>query len=128
MKQHGAPTVKKWRKSYDYKPDPIRDSNPNWNGLDQRYADIEKALIPRSESLRETLFRVKKYWDNEIVQDLKSGKRIIISAHGNSIRALLMYLEKISIEEIEEVNIPRATPIKLQLDKSFHVVSRSFLT
>ena len=126
-KKYGAPTVKKWRKSYDYKPDPIRDSNSNWNGLDQRYADIEKNLIPRSESLRETLFRVKKYWDNEILHDLKLGKRIIISAHGNSIRALLMYLEQISAEEIEEVNIPRATPIKLELDESFHVVSRSFV-
>ena len=127
-KKHGAPTVKKWRKSYDYKPDPIGASNPNWNGLDQRYADLEKNLIPKSESLRETLLRVKKYWDTEVLRDLKLGKRIIISAHGNSIRALLMYLEKISAKEIEEVNIPRATPIRLQLDESFHVVSRSFLT
>ena len=127
-KKHGAPIVKKWRKSFEYKPDPIDESNSNWNGLDQRYADLEKSLIPKSESLKETLFRVKKYWDTEVLRDLKSGKRIIISAHGNSIRALLMYLEKISAEEIEEVNIPRATPIKLQLDESFHVVSRSFLT
>ncbi len=126
-KKHGAFTVKKWRKSYDYKPDPVGESNPNWNGLDHRYADLEKILIPKSESLRETLTRVKKYWDAEILRDLKLGKRIIISAHGNSIRALLMYLEKISAEEIEEVNIPRATPIKLQLDESFQVVSRSFL-
>ena len=127
-KKHGAPTVKKWRKSYDYKPELIDESNTYWNGLDQRYADLEKSLVPKSESLRETLFRVKKYWDTEILRDLKLGKRIIISAHGNSIRALLMYLEKISAEEVEEVNIPRATPIKLQLDESFHVVSRSFLT
>ena len=94
---------------------------------DSRYADLEKTLIPKSESLRDTLTRVKKYWDAEILRDLKLGKRIIISAHGNSIRALLMYLEKISAEEIEEVNIPRATPIKLQLDESYQVVSRSFL-
>jgi 2,3-bisphosphoglycerate-dependent phosphoglycerate mutase len=126
-KKHGALTVKKWRKSYDYKPEPVGEFNPNWNGLDHRYADLEKVLIPKSESLRETLTRVKKYWDAEILRDLKLGKRIIISAHGNSIRALLMYLEKISAEEIEEVNIPRATPIKLQLDESFQVVSRSFL-
>ena len=127
-KKHGAPTVKKWRKSYDYKPELIDESNTYWNGLDQRYADLEQSLVPKSESLKETLFRVKKYWDTEILRDLKLGKRIIISAHGNSIRALLMYLEKISAEEVEEVNIPRATPIKLQLDESFRVVSRSFLT
>ncbi len=125
---HGVLTVKKWRKSFAYKPDPIAESSSNWNGLDDRYAHLDERLVPKSESLEETLVRVKQYWDVEILRDLKLGKRVIISAHGNSIRALLMYLEKISAHEIEEINIPRATPIKLELNEALKVVSRSFLT
>ena len=107
---------------------PIAESSSNWNGLDDRYAHLDERLVPKSESLEETLVRVKQYWDVEILRDLKLGKRVIISAHGNSIRALLMYLEKISAHEIEEINIPRATPIKLELNEALKVVSRSFLT
>ena len=124
---YGPDTVKKWRKSYDYLPKPIGDNNKNWNGLDGRYKDISPNLIPQSESLKDTVERVKLYWNAQIRTDIDKGKNIIISAHGNSIRALLMYLENINAEDIEEINIPRAIPIIIKFDKNNKILSKAFL-
>jgi 2,3-bisphosphoglycerate-dependent phosphoglycerate mutase len=124
---YGSDTVKKWRKSYDYLPKPIGDNNKNWNGLDDRYSDVSPNLIPQNESLKDTVERVKLYWNAQIQADIEKGKNIIISAHGNSIRALLMYLENINAKDIEEINIPRAIPIIIKFDKNNKILSKTFL-
>ena len=124
---YGSDTVKKWRKSYDYLPKPIGDNNKNWKGLDDRYKDVSPNLIPQNESLKDTVERVKLYWNTQIQTDIEKGKNIIISAHGNSIRALLMYLENINAKDIEEINIPRAIPIIIKFDQDNNLLSKTFL-
>tara|TARA_E500000178_G_scaffold348702_1_gene404257 strand:+ start:22848 stop:23657 length:810 start_codon:yes stop_codon:yes gene_type:complete len=126
-REFGSDIVKNWRKSYAYCPLPIEEDSNLWAGLDSRYDNIDPKLIPTAESLKDTVVRVKKFWIENIVSDLIEGKRIIISAHGNSIRALLMYVENITPEAIEEINIPRAIPIHLKFSCDGTFLSRKFL-
>ena len=126
-KEYGPETVKHWRKSYSYLPKPINQRIEAWKGLDRRYDGINPQLIPTAESLKDTVERVKKFWLENILNDLVSGKRVIISAHGNSIRALLMYVENISPTAIENINIPRAVPIYMKFSADGTFLSRKFL-
>jgi 2,3-bisphosphoglycerate-dependent phosphoglycerate mutase len=117
----GADEVKKWRKSYEYLPNPVNMESKQWSGYDDRYHLLSKNEIPFGESLKNTVARVSQFWSEHIISDLKKNKTILISAHGNSLRALIMFLENISPEEIENLDIPRATPIILELDSNLIV-------
>ena len=126
-KKFGAKVVKTWRKSYDYMPNPIDPESSQWSGYDSRYSFLKPGEIPEGESLKDTVVRVADFWKEFIVPNLIDNKKIIISAHGNSLRALIMHLEKITPEEIEDLDIPRASPIKIEFDANLEVNSRIFL-
>ena len=126
-KKFGTEEVKKWRKSYEYLPQPIEEDSDQWSGYDDRYQFVPKEKIPYGESLKDTVVRVSQFWNENIIYDLKKNRKVLISAHGNSLRALIMFLEKISPKDIENLDIPRAAPIIMEFDANLKVLSRSFL-
>ncbi|XP_023666122.1 bisphosphoglycerate mutase-like [Paramormyrops kingsleyae] len=117
---HGEERVKLWRRSYDVTPPPIDESHPFFTEIynDRRYnsCDIPKENLPRAESLKDVLDRLLPYWDNIIAPEIKRGKTVLLSAHGNSCRALLKHLEGISDSDIAGVTLPTGVPILLELD------------
>ncbi|MEY3670045.1 MAG: 2,3-diphosphoglycerate-dependent phosphoglycerate mutase [Pseudomonadota bacterium] len=125
--KYGEAQVLRWRRAYDVRPDPMDPENPLWEGHDPRYAHVDPALLPRTECLADTVERVKPFWEQEILPQLKSGKRILIAAHGNSLRALIKVLENMSDEEIIDLNIPTAQPISLEFDAQFALKARRYL-
>ncbi len=120
----GEEQVKIWRRSFDVPPPPIEDGSPYDLSADPRYAGID---VPKTESLKDTIARVLPYWDNAIAPELKAGKRVIISAHGNSLRALVKHLSDISDEEIPLLEIPTGEPIVYELDASLQPTERYYL-
>jgi 2,3-bisphosphoglycerate-dependent phosphoglycerate mutase len=111
--KHGDEQVHIWRRSFDVPPPPMEDSSPFSMANDPRYAGID---VPNAESLKDTIDRVLPYWENTIYPELSSGKNVIISAHGNSLRALVKHLSHISDDEIAELEIPTAQPIVYDFD------------
>jgi 2,3-bisphosphoglycerate-dependent phosphoglycerate mutase len=123
--QHGADQVKIWRRSYDIPPPVLEESDERHPCHDPRYAGID--ILPASESLKTTLERVQPYWEQTIAPQLKAGKNILISAHGNSLRALVKMLDGISDQDITEFNIPTGVPILYELDDNLTSLGREFL-
>jgi len=122
--RHGEDQVKIWRRSFDIPPPP-QDSGSEFDLTnDRRYAGI---AIPNTESLKDTIARVLPYWEARIAPELKAGKRIVISAHGNSLRALVKHLSHISDEEIASLEIPTGQPIVYQLDDDLVATDRYYL-
>ncbi|XP_036373953.1 bisphosphoglycerate mutase-like [Megalops cyprinoides] len=123
---HGEEQVKLWRRSYDLTPPPIDEFHPYFFEIynDRRYStcDVPKEDLPRSESLKDVLDRLLPYWDNVIVPEIKKGRTILISAHGNSCRALLKHIEGISDADIVGVTLPTGIPILLELDEDLRPV------
>jgi 2,3-bisphosphoglycerate-dependent phosphoglycerate mutase len=113
----GEAQVKIWRRSYDVPPPDLDLNDERHPRLDPRYASLNSEQVPATESLKITLERVLPYWHSTLVPDIKSGKRLIVVAHGNSIRALVKYLDNISDEEITELNIPTGLPLVYELDE-----------
>ena len=120
----GAEQVKIWRRSFDIPPPPLPDDSPYQVGADRRYAGID---VPLSESLKDTIARVLPYFEAEIAPALKAGKRIIVSAHGNSLRALEKHLSNIGDDEIVSLEIPTGEPIVYELDDDLAVRDRYYL-
>jgi 2,3-bisphosphoglycerate-dependent phosphoglycerate mutase len=114
--KYGEDQVKIWRRSYDVPPMPLTEDDERYAGKDPRYAGLSKKEIPLTECLKDTVARVVPYWENEIAPKIKEGKKIIIAAHGNSLRALVKYLDNISDEAIVNLNIPTAMPLVYELD------------
>ena len=114
----GDDQVKVWRRSYSVPPPALETTDPRWPGSDPRYKDLDPALVPTTECLKDTVARFVPYWENEIVPVVAEGKRVIIAAHGNSLRALVKHLSGISDEEIVGLNIPTAAPLVYELDAS----------
>ncbi|KAI1883477.1 hypothetical protein AGOR_G00231850 [Albula goreensis] len=123
---HGEAQVKIWRRSYDVTPPPIDESHPYFFEIynDRRYStcDVPKEDLPRSESLKEVLDRLLPYWENVIIPEIKRGQAVLISAHGNSCRALLKHIEGISDTDIVGVTLPTGIPILLELDEDLRPV------
>jgi 2,3-bisphosphoglycerate-dependent phosphoglycerate mutase len=115
----GEAQVLEWRRSYAVAPPPVDLDSPDYPGNDRRYAGLTPAELPRGESLKDVLARVFPYWNARIVPELKAGKRIVIAAHGNSLRALLKHLEGLSEDEIVAVNIPTGVPRAYRLAPNF---------
>jgi len=124
-KKYGEKQVHIWRRSYDIEPPPLLDDDERHPRKDLRYKEIKN--LPTTESLATTLIRVQESWDDMILPALKSNKNVLITAHGNSLRALVKMLDGISEEEITEFNIPTGVPILYQLDENQKPLSREFL-
>lgn len=114
--QHGDDQVHIWRRSYTTRPPPLEAGDERDSGTDRRYAALDPADIPSSECLKDTVDRVLPYWHGEITPAIKRGERIIIAAHGNSLRGLVKYLDNISDDEIPTVEIPTGVPLVYELD------------
>lgn len=125
--KYGEAQVLRWRRSYDVRPDPMEPNNPLWEGHDPRYANIDPAQLPRTECLADTVARVEPFWQKEIFPQLRAGKRILVAAHGNSLRALIKVLENMSNEEVIDLNIPTAQPISLEFDEDLRLKARRYL-
>jgi 2,3-bisphosphoglycerate-dependent phosphoglycerate mutase len=122
--KHGADQVKIWRRSYDIAPPPIDESSPYWPGRDPRYARLEPNQIPKTECLKDTVERFMPYWNSDIAAALRRGERVLIAAHGNSLRALVKHLDGVGDEDIAELNIPTAIPLVYELDDDLRPIQR----
>ena len=125
--KHGEDQVKIWRRSYDIPPPPMDISDAGHPANDRRYAGLDPAALPGTESLATTLERVLPYWHDAIAPQLKAGKTVLVTAHGNSLRALYKYLTGASEAEILEVNIPTGIPLKFELDDNLKLISWRYL-
>jgi 2,3-bisphosphoglycerate-dependent phosphoglycerate mutase len=126
-KEYGEAQVKLWRRSYAVPPPPLDWDDPRHPHLDPRYAGLTKDELPSAESLKITLERVLPYWHGILSPVIKSGKRVLVSAHGNSLRALVKYLDHISDEAIPELNIPTGIPLVYELDTELKAVDHNYL-
>jgi 2,3-bisphosphoglycerate-dependent phosphoglycerate mutase len=127
VRKHGEAQVKIWRRSYDTPPPPMSRDDPHWPGKDVRYANVSPDDIPASESLKDTVARFLPLWESQIAPAIRSGKRVIVVAHGNSLRALIKYLDGISDQDIVEMNIPTGMPLLYELDADLKPLSRRYL-
>ena len=118
LAQYGPEQFQIWRRSFDVPPPPISDESEYSQAKDERYADLG-ANIPKTECLKDVLVRMMPLWDNEISKDLISGKTVLVTAHGNSLRALVKHLDGVSDEDIAELNIPTGIPLVYRLDENF---------
>jgi 2,3-bisphosphoglycerate-dependent phosphoglycerate mutase len=116
-----------WRRSFDTPPPPLADDDERHPKNDRRYALLPPDLLPVSECLKDVVVRVLPYWYDVIAADLRAGRRVLVAAHGNSLRALVKHLERISDEDIAELNIPTGVPLVFDLDDSLTVVSKRYL-
>ena len=123
----GDDQVKIWRRSYDIQPPALDKTDERFPGKDPRYSDLDEKDIPLTECLKDTVERFVPYWENVIAPTVKSGKRVIIAAHGNSLRALVKYLDKISDDKIVELNIPTGIPLVYELDESLKPINNYYL-
>ncbi|HXG89403.1 MAG TPA: 2,3-diphosphoglycerate-dependent phosphoglycerate mutase [Vicinamibacterales bacterium] len=125
--KHGDEQVKIWRRSYDIPPPPLAADDERHPGGDPRYAGMPASELPLTESLRDTVSRFLPYWDETIAPSIRSGQRVLIAAHGNSLRALVKYLDGISDEDIVELNIPTGVPLVYELDDDLRARGRRYL-
>jgi 2,3-bisphosphoglycerate-dependent phosphoglycerate mutase len=122
--RHGEAQVKIWRRSYDIRPPALTEESEYFPGHDRRYADLSPSELPRTECLKDTVERFLPYWESTIAPELRRGKRVLIAAHGNSLRALVKHLEGISDQDIVELNIPTGAPLLYRLDDQLRPVEK----
>jgi len=122
VEKHGEAQVKVWRRSYDIPPPALSLDDPRHPRFDARYAGIDPKLLPATESLKDTLARVLPYWTSRIAPELRSGRNVMVVAHGNSLRALVKMLDNVSEAEITELNIPTGVPLVYELDARMTVL------
>jgi 2,3-bisphosphoglycerate-dependent phosphoglycerate mutase len=125
--QHGEAQVKIWRRSYDVPPPPLTNDDPRHPRFDRRYAGVPAADLPATESLKSTLTRVLPYWEQRIAPELRTGRNIMIVAHGNSLRALVKMLDGLSESAIVELNIPTGIPLLYELDAGLQPIASRYL-
>ncbi len=125
--KHGMEQVKIWRRSYDIPPPALRSDDDRYPGKDPRYAHLRPEDIPLTESLKDTVARFLPYWHETIAPVVRSGKRVIISAHGNSIRALVKYLDNVPEAEIVGLNIPTGIPLVYELEDDLKPIRSYYL-
>jgi 2,3-bisphosphoglycerate-dependent phosphoglycerate mutase len=125
--KYGEAQVKIWRRSYDIPPPPLEEADPRWPGHEAKYADLTKEQVPLTESLKDTYARAVPFWNEIIVPRLKAGRRLVISAHGNSLRAIVKHLDKISDAQITELNIPTGIPLVYHFDDELHVLKSFYM-
>lgn len=123
----GEAQILQWRRSYDVPPPPLELTDERHPRFDARYGNIAPAALPQTECLKDTVARVVPFWEDVIAPEIKSGKSIIIAAHGNSIRALVKYLDKIADDKIVELNIPTGIPLVYELDADLQPIKSYYL-
>ncbi len=123
----GNDQVHIWRRSYDIQPPKLEKNDPRYPGNDPRYKSLSESELPLTECLKDTVARFVPYWEQRIAPLVKEGKRVIIAAHGNSLRALVKYLDNIPDEEIVELNIPTGTPLVYELDEKLKPIKHYYL-
>ncbi len=123
----GEAQVKIWRRSYDVPPPPLEWDDPRHPHFDRRYAGLSPNELPNCESLKDTVARMLPYWHSTLAPAVKSGQRVLIAAHGNSLRALVKYLDNISDQEIPELNIPTGIPLVYELDSDLKSITHYYL-
>jgi len=125
--KHGEEQVKIWRRAYATPPPALEKTDERFPGNDPRYAELDPALLPTTESLADTVARFLPYWQDNIVPSIKAGKRVLIAAHGNSLRALVKYLDNVPESEIVELNIPTGIPLVYELDANLKPIKHYYL-
>jgi 2,3-bisphosphoglycerate-dependent phosphoglycerate mutase len=116
--RHGEAQVKIWRRSYDIPPPALDAADPRHPRFDVRYATVDPALLPATESLKDTLARVQPFWESRIAPELRAGRNVLVAAHGNSLRAMVKMLDHVAESEIVELNIPTGAPLLYELDET----------
>jgi len=125
--KYGEEQVLMWRRGYAIRPPALEKSDERYPGHDPMYKDLDEKDLPLHESLQDTVARFLPLWHDEIAPTIKSGRRVIIAAHGNSLRALVKYLDKVSDEDIVRMNIPTGTPLVYELDENLEPISKKYL-
>lgn len=125
--QHGLEQTNIWRRSYDIPPPPLTPDDPRYPGKDPRYASLKPEELPLTECLKDTVARFMPYWNETIAPALRKGRRVLVAAHGNSLRALVKYLDNISDEEIVGLNIPTGVPLIYELDDDLKPIRHFYL-
>ncbi len=125
--KYGEQQVKIWRRSYDTQPPSLEASDPRFPGHDPRYGNLSSEDLPLTECLKDTVARFLPLWNNEISPLVKVGKKVVIVAHGNSLRALVKHLDKVSEEEIVSLNIPTGVPLVYELDENLEPIKHYYL-
>ena len=125
--RHGEEQVKIWRRSYDIQPPALEESDERFPGRDPRYGNLTADQLPKTECLKDTVARFLPLWKNEISSDIKSGKKVLVVAHGNSLRALVKYLDNIPDDEIVGLNIPTGIPLVYELDDDLKPIKHYYL-
>ena len=126
-RKYGDAQVLVWRRSYDMPPPPLDPADPRCERGDLRYARLEAAQVPLTECLKDTVARVLPFWNDTVAPALRNGQRVLIAAHGNSIRGLVKYLDGVSDPEIVGVNIPNGIPLVYELDASLQPIRHYYL-
>jgi 2,3-bisphosphoglycerate-dependent phosphoglycerate mutase len=125
--RHGLEQTQIWRRSYDIPPPPLRSDDPRYPGKDPRYASLTPAELPLTECLKDTVARFLPYWHETIAPAVSAGQRVLIAAHGNSLRALVKYLDNISDNDIVDLNIPTGIPLVYELDDQLKPLNHFYL-
>ena len=125
--KYGAEQVKLWRRSNDVRPPELAEDDPRYPGNDPKYSELSKDELPKTENLIDTIDRVLVYWNEEIKPAIESGKNVIIAAHGNSLRALIKYLDNISDDEIVGVEVQTGNPICYELDDNLKPIRHYYV-
>ncbi|MBC7237565.1 MAG: 2,3-diphosphoglycerate-dependent phosphoglycerate mutase, partial [Chloroflexi bacterium] len=125
--RHGMEQVHIWRRSYDIPPPPLAEDDPRHPKYDRRYAHLSPQELPSTECLKDVVARMVPYWHEAIAPVIRAGKRVLIVAHGNSLRALVKYLDNISDDEIAELNIPTGIPLVYELDEELKPIQHYYL-
>jgi 2,3-bisphosphoglycerate-dependent phosphoglycerate mutase len=127
VEKHGMEQVKIWRRSYDVPPPPLSLEDPYYPGRDPRYAQVPPAELPRSECLKDVVNRFLPYWHDTLAPAIQAGQRVIIAAHGNSLRALVKYLDQVPDDEIVSLNIPTGIPLVYELNDDLTPIKHHYL-
>ena len=127
VQKHGEEQVKIWRRSYDIRPPALSTDDPRAPRFDPRYANLKPSELPLTECLKDTVDRVLPYWNDTIAPAVRAGQRVLIASHGNSIRALVKYLDKIPDDKIVELNIPTGIPLVYELNDDLTPIRSYYL-
>ena len=125
--KYGAEQVRIWRRSFDIQPPALEPADERNPALQKMYRNVEKSLLPLTESLKDTIARVVPYYENVIKKDIEAGRNVLIAAHGNSLRALVKYIDGISDDDIVGINIPTGVPLVYELDDDLKAISHRYL-
>jgi 2,3-bisphosphoglycerate-dependent phosphoglycerate mutase len=127
VEEYGERQVQLWRRSYDIRPPALTKDDPRWPGHDPRYHRMSEREIPSCESLKDTYKRLMPFWHGEIVPTIQQGERVLIAAHGNSLRALVKHLDSIADDDIPSLNIPTGIPLVYELDDDLQPTKHFYL-